>query len=74
LLHHSTPLKFNRDSEDILPGQGDGISPLLQVSNRSKSGGERTHLFALGIGRDGNQQKGLERFADDRLCFRKLVP
>jgi len=35
LLHYSTPLKFNRNSEDVLPGQGNGVSPLVQVSDYS---------------------------------------
>lgn len=35
LFHHSTPLKFDGDAEDVFPGQGDGVSPLAQVSNYS---------------------------------------
>ena len=33
LLRHSTPLKFNGNAEGIFPGQGDGLSPLLHISN-----------------------------------------
>ena len=74
LLHHSTPLKFDGDTEDVLPSQGHSVSPLLQVSNHPKSDCECNHLFALGIGRDGDQQKGLECRSYDRLRFWQFVP
>lgn len=74
LLHHSTPLEFYRDAEDVLPSQGDGVSPLSQVINCPKSDDDRTHLLSLRIGRNRDQQKGLEHPSDDRLRFRQLVP
>ena len=74
LLHHSTSLKFYRDAEDVLPSQGDGVSPLSQVSNCPKSDDDRTHLLSFRIGRNRDQQKGLEHRSDDRLRFRQLIP
>ena len=74
LFHHSTPLEFNRDAEDVLPSQGDGVSPLSQIINCPKSDDDPTHLLSLRIGRDRDQQKGLEHSSDDRLRFRQLVP
>jgi hypothetical protein len=35
LLHHSTSLKFDRNAKDILPSQGNSVSPLVQVSDHS---------------------------------------
>lgn len=35
LLHYSTPLKFDRNSEDVLSSQGNGVSPLVQVNDCS---------------------------------------
>lgn len=74
LVHHPTPLEFDRNAEDVLPSQGNSISPLAQVSNYSESDGECIHLFAFGIGRYGDQQKGLEDRSDDCLRFWQLVP
>ena len=74
LLHHSTPLEFYRDAEDVLPSQGNGVSPLSHVINCQKSDDDRTHLLSFRIGRDRNQQKALQHPSDDRLRFRQLVP
>ena len=33
LLHYSSPFKLDRDTKDVLPGQGDSVSPLAQLSS-----------------------------------------
>ena len=74
LFNHSTPLKFDGNTKDVLPGQGNCVSPLPQIRNCLKSNCEPTHVLALGIRGDRDQQKSLERCPDHRLRFRQLVP